>query len=856
MIPQIEAGSLFFYILLGLGIIISLGILLILGFALLQHTVTRRINLALKAGKKERILFFPPLLTALFSKPLEKLEKKLGPRVISLSGLNSLWIEGFSSKSKPLFMKKALSYIPGEALYPALLATSKKPVYLNIFKDYLKEARDTNLIRRIALAAEGNLIPAREIFSLLSDYREELELMIRENDWKLRFFAFQILIQDTLGLNQEILEKAYSDPDFRIRKYASGSSCPEGKKERIYSLLFTLLSEDPVAEVRQKAKDRIVKDFSSLYKITSTDIGPEQSQRILCHLTPGIKEDEEFSLTHLTSENLELRLPAARYLDNSGYLVSLLYKVNFIDREEMKRAVKLLSAACEVKANGFLKNIASCTNPGALLVAVKLAFDFPWCLDVKDLAEAVFGFFKTRSLQGEYKDLYKDTLNLLYEYGDSKALELLKQEILERKQDQEELALLLKAVPPKYPRLLVPFLLGFLKDPAFLCFSELRATLVKFPDNTFLVDLLLVLEEGSGKIHRKSRIEALRLLSQLSGTYCIQIILENLYLLPQDEAKQVLLLLSKKNSPLLEKHIQELLNCLDSHVKAGIVSSLPVLGKKGFIPSIRKALNDPEPRVRIASARALSDFEEPKLVSLLLPLLRDPCEEVRAEAALVLASRGGEEGASGLRGTLKDPNEIEPVKLSLLQGLAQSRQISALEILMENLGKEELQEAVIKALAVKTDKAELSRILELSKGLSAPEKKVLLKLLKPMPRETEINLLALLTERDSPLREAIIYLMETSGYVEKQISRLRDREPEVRQEAAKTLALLATKDSYRGIVLAARDPAGSVRIEAMKALDNLGEDEKISLLEKLSNDPDKRVRNYARWVLEHPTTKD
>ena len=85
--------------------------------------------------------------------------------------------------------------------------------------------------------------------------------------------------------------------------------------------------------------------------------------------------------------------------------------------------------------------------------------------------------------------------------------------------------------------------------------------------------------------------------------------------------------------------------------------------------------------------------------------------------------------------------------------------------------------------------------------------------------------------------------------------RFAHRNPAVRKKAAEFLMKAGTKAAFRGIILAAKDPDEEVRIQVVKALDQMNSPNGLPILEELKNDPDKRVKRYTLWAMERYEAK-
>jgi HEAT repeat protein len=114
----------------------------------------------------------------------------------------------------------------------------------------------------------------------------------------------------------------------------------------------------------------------------------------------------------------------------------------------------------------------------------------------------------------------------------------------------------------------------------------------------------------------------------------------------------------------------------------------------------------------------------------------------------------------------------------------------------------------------------------------------------------------LLDEDIASLRPFLADILEATGYIESRIRMLSHRDPRLRRSAASFLAKVGSKAAFRGIVLAARDPDGDVRVEVTKALERLATNEGKDILAALEQDPDRRIRKYTHWALERLKAKE
>jgi HEAT repeat protein len=226
-------------------------------------------------------------------------------------------------------------------------------------------------------------------------------------------------------------------------------------------------------------------------------------------------------------------------------------------------------------------------------------------------------------------------------------------------------------------------------------------------------------------------------------------------------------------------------------------------------------------------------------------------DRVREAVASSFAAEAASQTREDLRRILFDPNEMPPVKRSLITGLAQSTDTASVDLIVELMDAEtELRDDAARALARKQGRGAIERILEHITSSSPDLRSLLVETLKAMGEPAESVLESLLFDLDHPLRDVTVEVLESIGSIDSRIRHLTNRDPSVRREAAAFLRQAGTRSAYRGLVQAARDPDEEVRSQVVKALDALDSDKGRSLLEELQNDPEKRIRTYTAWALE------
>jgi HEAT repeat protein len=232
-------------------------------------------------------------------------------------------------------------------------------------------------------------------------------------------------------------------------------------------------------------------------------------------------------------------------------------------------------------------------------------------------------------------------------------------------------------------------------------------------------------------------------------------------------------------------------------------------------------------------------------------MLRDPVERVRVATAEVIAKHGNAAAMEILKKTTTDENETDTVKISVIAGLGQSTSAEGIPILVNVLdSSDEFREYAAKALANRTSKRDITKLIEIFKDAEPQLREKLIPVFKAQGKEAEPHILEVLKDEVKSLKPYLVKILEETGYVDRVKRRLSDRNAEVRREAAQTLSLLDTLPAFRGLVLAAKDPDQEVRVAVVKALEKLKNSKSQEMLEQLKADPDNRIRKYTFWALE------
>ncbi len=370
----------------------------------------------------------------------------------------------------------------------------------------------------------------------------------------------------------------------------------------------------------------------------------------------------------------------------------------------------------------------------------------------------------------------------------------------------------------------------------------------------YLEELVSLLRTPGAKL--EVRKEAFKILGELKMPCCLQVILENLRLLTPAERREFASLISVFDQAVFEERVTGLLSSADAAIKAALISALPSTGIKKFIGDIKKSAKDPDPDVRTAGIWALAGYGEVKTLSQMTAMLRDPVERVRRETAEVIATYGTPAALIELKKIITDKNEVHPVKTAAVYGLGHSPRDDSITILVDILKDNDLREKTVEALALKKRKNELRQLIELFKDASPQLREYISEVFKTMGESIEPAVKELLHDDISSLKDILSDILHKTGFIEATVRKLRHRNPLIRKDAAAVLAMIDTKEAFKGIVLAARDPDQDVRVEVLKALEKLNTPDGTAILNELKDDPDRRVRKYTLWAMERFEAKN
>lgn len=787
------------------------------------------------------------------SRLLETLAERYGPRVVEVTGIDRFWIEQLETRRGRKELLRVLRHAPERGLLPAFHTVLANPGLSAEFIDWLDRSGDLLQVRRVALANGDRPFAGAGARELFRDRLDQVREMAGDPEWTVRLFAVRILLHDDEERSRQALWDAFTDSHPRVRHLPVTGFFPDDR-QRCHDILMDLVLRDPAFEVRRAAWERIHAHYPDLYALDPEGLAPEETLHLLELLRPDDAGDVNFAMGHLASDDRQLRLLAARLLERGGALLRLALGVDFGDREGLERNLELLHKALEVNVAGFLAPaVEQAQSPGALYLCARLLREredepaLVAALCRKVFAQPVGG--------GAWTDLYRATLDTAALRGDPETLRLLDRELEQRRGEPKAMMMLLDALPPRGAPFFLERLMALFREPEGPNRDDVREALKRMPPDRVLPWLLDAVRSPMEALPMAARIDAVRLLVEMELPYCLETVLENLWLLPPRDARAVMEVLPRYPKDLLTAKLNRLLGAPDSRMRAAIISALPATGNQSYLPRVRAALGDVEPDVRIAAIWALTEFEQFDWGKDGIEILRDPAERVRVDAARALGRVGGREVLGALQQRLDDADESLSVKEAALRALGRTESVTAVDMLVGRLEHPELREPALRALAGKVNSRELGRVFERFKDADATLRQRLTEVFARMGERGALAMTRLLQEDIASLRPYILEVLEATGHLEHQIRRLSHRDAPVRREAAGFLTNVGSLPALRGLVLAAKDPDEQVRISVVRALERLAGEQSRELLEQLQNDPARKVRRYTHWALERVKAK-
>ena len=779
-------------------------------------------------------------------KLLKQTDPKRAAELMSATGITSCWVAALKRSCSRSIFGRVLDYQIEEGLFACFTYALSKKRYRKRLLAWIEQSATKLPLISIAHSGNGEDFDGKKAYKLLAGHHDEIRDMLGDPNWKGRFFAMKVLMcSDEETVRQE-LTGLFVDSYPVIRRRMIEEFEPLGEEQR--KMLFTTILRDPNAEVRGSAQKRYRKQWGNLPEIDPEKLDPEETLHLIGALRKGNRDDEALATDLVLGENLEVRFHAARYLERSGALSRYCRNLDMGDRKDFKRKTSIMKASASVGVTGFLQTCIETASRESLLVAGSI-------LEETGDREIIPGILKTAS-ETDWIDVYQFAVSAAVKRGTMEAKKLVRDELLKHLNDRELLVDLIEKVTPLEDAIFIDPLIKILDHRSDITETVSKALLTKSP-NALIERLLRIILDREGTDCERLKMQSLLLLAALKKDYCLSLVFESLPLLPVELVNKLSEILRHYPKALVKRKIGYYLGQFDGEVRSHIIALIPKTGIKEFLPEVKKSLGDTDPMVRIAATYALAEMGDTRSFSQAVQLLRDPVAEVREQVAFALGRTGRPGIMKEIYNVFYDENEITSVKRSIIRGLAESKNIPSTDLMLDFMEKDDLfSSEIIDLLKTHSNKGNITLMLERMKDSSEGQKSRIAQILQKMGLSAKPALLGLLESEFKSLKEHAGEVLDAIGGTDEEIVKLKHRDPAVRREAARRLSIIGTVKSFRGLIMASRDPDREVRVNVVKALEKLETKEGKEILKTLEEDPDTKIRKYTHWALERIRAKE
>jgi HEAT repeat protein len=287
-------------------------------------------------------------------------------------------------------------------------------------------------------------------------------------------------------------------------------------------------------------------------------------------------------------------------------------------------------------------------------------------------------------------------------------------------------------------------------------------------------------------------------------------------------------------------------------IRAAALTTLARLGDATAVPLAISSLKDSDARVRSEAARTVGVLGDPRALNPLIASLGDPAAEVRVEATFALGNLKDPRSIGPLTGLLNDRDS--QVSLAAAEALARMREPKATRVLIGSLSAEDsrvrsraaqvlarvsaegpLDEGVRPLAQALRDRDPVVRY-HVADALIAQGSVAVPSVIEVLrsPREADRERAARVLWRiGSPSVDSLIVVLQEKGTT-----------PEMRASAAYALGVIGDKRAIKSLTSLLRDERYFVRLQAARALSQMGDAALDQLLE-MSNSSTPSTREAA-----------
>ena len=785
---------------------------------------------------------------AIFSSTVEKIASRLDNSLVEKIGLDKIWIEKLDRYPTRKREKRVLRFCVKNGLYSAFLAVLKKPKINDLFLNYCQEQKSEAVLNGTAKKSYLDFFDGKAAAQLFLPYIEKIAEMSQVSSPEDRWFSFRILshIDDNASFG-DLKWNAFCDHDYEIRKMII-ENIEYSDRVNYYNYLYDRLLNDTQQEIRVKVKKIIVEQFVDLYKPDFSKLNVWQQKHFTDVLSKEMECDKKIAFNLVLEDNIELRQQAVDFLNKTGSLKKLFLSLDDNDTTKLQYAYKMLKSALEVHSEEFLSSLQYSTNQGTLLCGALLLKELGWKGRIKDLAIAVFNLRKRGVFDPLHSDLYQKTLECINLRGEDSSFIELKKEMLDNRNNEELMALLLDMIPPRAEVVFRDYFIAAINDENFSPRENLLNSILRVSSDVITSEFIRIIKSNEG-VAWSVRLNAIEYFKKANIELCFQYILENLDLYHQSEIGGVFQRLYSYSPKGFKETVSEILSIEDSRTSITILENLYTLNESSFVSFIKTALENSDAKIRNAAIKGLFLFNTADFFSEVTPLLSDSDKEVRLTAARLIAQSASGSQVKEIRAMILDEHELPIVKKALIVGLGNSCAKESVELLVE-VGGTFLSyfDLVLESLQNKDIRKIAKQLVQIYTFTTELGQRIIYTYFKNEGMLNESYLLELLKESKGEDAVSIRNILYKSTYIEKLINRLRNKSAQVRLASLQKLIEIDTVDAYKGVLLSVRDTSKNVCTVALDAIKKVKADQP-KVIEALKNDSSRVVQNNILWAI-------
>lgn len=774
--------------------------------------------------------------------------------VLYRTGVAQQWVHRLRRRPRRILFEQVLRHGVREGFFACFRYALEKKNYRKRLNRWMDENRIQLPLISIAHSTEGEQFDGGLAYQLFRNKLEEMKDLLGDPDWRGRYVALKVLLNDQREQTRTRLFDLFHDPHPLIRK-SMVEEYPLQDADTAGRVYFDLVLNDPHPAVRRSAREEFRRRFDQVPDLDLETLHNEEIVHLIEVLNPDREEDEARAADLLLHRNAEIRYHAAHFLDMSGALHRFCVKLDMADSQDYRRKTAMLKNAAHAGVTGFLKKCLYTGSRESLLLVSEILVD----RGDMSLAGNLIRLARDRS----FHDVYRMAVRAIVKRGTTDERMLLREELYDHLRGDLFPVLAEELVPLNDELYIEPLLEALEKRETH---AELIRSCLSTKDREALVTRLVEIVKngdllGSDKSvqpsQRHLQVQCLLLLAEMREEYCLAFLIEHLPLLPVDKVAEFARAAASFPRDALRRIVTYYLGRTDGQIRANLIALIPRIGIPDFLDQVRSALGDADPVVRIASVFALVEMEDTRSYEQALQLLRDPVDEVRCEAARALGRTGRKSVLDKMRQVFFDTNEVHQVKRALITGASASGKHLATNLLVDFLERERPYASLIMdELRGHVGRKNVQVLIDRMKDGGSALKKDIGEIFTRMGPACKPSLLELLEPSLSSYGEYAGKLMDESGGTDEEIVKLKHRDPMVRREAARLLSLIGTEKAFRGLIVASRDPDQEVRVHVVKSLEKLETPEGEAILRSLEDDPDPRIRKYTHWAMERLRAKE